>query len=195
MNGNCGGGQRITSWYGLQQMSPMCPLDLIANAKFGNIQGALKNSTNFGNPGSWTEVGSNIVIASAPVCIALGTDSQQKVEDAAQWNFSHLTWKGDSTVAPPLRRTIFLRAGNEWLNRIQFTISGMTPTNVQLSFLSNAATRGDDQGTWPVIDFTGTFVGATLEISILGRGPVQMGMLVTNSTTYYMYDLLCIAVS
>jgi hypothetical protein len=189
MNGNCGGGQSINSWYGLQQLSPKCPLDLIANAKFGSVQGVLKSSTNFGNPGSWTEVGSNIVIASAPVCIALGTDSQQKVEDAAQWNFSHLTWKGDSSFAPPLRRTIFLRAGDEWLNRIQFTISGMTPTNVQLSFLNNAATRGDAQGTWPVIDFTGTFVGSTLDFTLLQAGQVRVGMLITNGSTYYMYDM------
>lgn len=184
------GVKSINSWYGLRQLCPKCPLDLVVNAKFGGIQGVLLNSNNFAYPGvAWTEVGNNIVIASKPVCVALGTDSQQKVEDAAQWNFSHLTWNDDSELAPPLRRTIFLRAGDEWINRIPFTISGMTPTNMQLSFLDNAATRGDTQGTWPVIDFTGSFVGGTLDVTLLRASVYRMGLLFTNGSTFEMLDM------
>jgi hypothetical protein len=95
-------------------------LDLIAMASINGTAGALANSTLFASE-TWTDVGSVLKVSTKPVVSALGTDNAQKVADAAQWNFTHLTWNSASTVAFPLRRTMFLRAPMEWSNRITLT--------------------------------------------------------------------------
>lgn len=187
---SCGNGSRqIDSFYGMQNTSPKYPLDLIASASLGGIAGSLANSTNFRDV-TWTEINGAVRIDAKPVVTALGTDNLEKVAEAAQWNFSHLTWDSASAVPMPLRRTVFLRAGTEWKNTLYFTFPA-TITEAQLSFLNNAATRGDAQGTIPVILFSGSWVGGSiaLDVVLLQPGSVRMGLWLKNGSTYYMFDM------
>jgi hypothetical protein len=70
-------------------MCPKNPLDLIAMASINGTAGALANSTLFASE-TWTDVGSVLKVFTKPVVSALGTDSAQKVADAAQWNFTQV---------------------------------------------------------------------------------------------------------
>ena len=88
MSCSCNGEESVTSWYDLQHAMPQNPLDLIANAALGGVQGVFANSTQFINPPGGIWVSSPISVNSATV-LALGTDSQQQVEDAIQWVFQH----------------------------------------------------------------------------------------------------------
>jgi hypothetical protein len=194
MNGGSIGPTSINSYYDLQQMCPKNPLDLIAYAAFNGTVGSLVNSTTY-NAESWTEAGgATVSIVSEPIVTALGTDSGQQLAYANQDNFSHLNWLG--TVPPPLLRTIFLKAGTTWSNRITINIPS-TVTEVQLSFLNNAATRGDAQGTIPVIDFTGSWSAGSCALDVVLKQPgcVRMGLWVRSGSTYYMFDMEWMIVS
>jgi hypothetical protein len=70
---------------------------------------------------------------------------------------------------------------------IPIALSGSGPfTDLQLSFRDNAGTRGDAQGTIPVILFTGSFAAGTytLEIALQNVGSTQvvMGLKATDNT-------------
>ena len=110
----------ISSYYDLQNLCPKNPLDLIANATLGGIAGTLYNSANYRDV-TWTEINGVVRVDAKPVLSALGTDNLEKIADAAQWNFTHLTWDSASAVPIPLRRTMFLRSGEEWKNTLYFT--------------------------------------------------------------------------
>lgn len=113
----------------------------------------------------------------------------QNVADADQWN-NRLTAKIDSTVAIPLRKVIFLRGGTSWKMRIPIDFGGSTYTDIQLSFRDNAATRGDAQGTWPVIQFGGSFTGVcTLEVVIKTMGRVSIGLRAVTGGTTSMFEM------
>jgi hypothetical protein len=189
-NGSNGGNDSmgINSYYDLQNTCPKSPLDLIANASLGGNVGTLVQSTTFNNE-TWADVGTLVAINSKPTITTLGGDHLQNAADAQQWMFSHLTWNNSSTVPFPLRRTVFLRAGTGWTNRIVLTFpSGIQ--EAQLSFLNNAATRGDKQGTIPVIGFSGTFTSpVALDIVLKQPGNVRMGLWLFNGTNYYMFDM------
>ena len=160
----------IQSWNDLQVLQPKDPTDLIAWANITGPAAAFTlSSTYLGGP--W--VASPFSIGSiSPKCVALGTDSIQNVADADQWNFQHLTSKaGDPTLAPPLTKLIFLRAGTQWKNSIQIAIGGATYNDLQLSFRDNAATRGDCRATIPVIAFTGGALTNTITLDVVLKTP------------------------
>ncbi len=152
-----GAGARPQSWNDIQVMEPRCPLELIAWADIAGTTGQFKRSDTFLiSSGSWDP--SPFTISPViPVCNANGTDSGEKVADAEQWNFGHLTAiTGDTLIALPMQKVIFLRGGREWNNVITIDIGGGgTYHDLQLTFRDNAGTRGDAQGTIPVIAFTG----------------------------------------
>jgi hypothetical protein len=70
----------------------------------------------------------------------------------------HLTRNVASTLPIPLQKVIFLRGGTEWAMTIPLTITG-TLTKIELGFRDNAGTRGDSQGSYPVVSWTGSFTG------------------------------------
>ena len=188
MNGTTGP-LTIASHYDFQNLCPKSPLDLIASAALGGTDGALYNSTNYRDV-MWSEINGAVIVDARPAITALGTDDKAKVEEASQWNFTHLTWDDASEVPIPLRRTMFLRAGSEWKNTLSLTLPA-TITEAQLGFLNNAATRGDMQGSIPVIRFTGNWVGSgiALEVVLRQTGIVRMGLWLKHGSTYYMFDM------
>jgi hypothetical protein len=193
----CNGPVVINSYYDLFNLCPRNPLEMIANASLNGTVGALTNSTSYASE-TWADSGAYVAINQKPAVTALGSDNGEKVADAAQWNFLHLTWNSDPGVPLPLQRTIFLRAGTDWNNRIYLTFGSLNINLVQLSFLNNAATRGDKQGTIPVIQFTGpTWTGSGISLDVVIRQPtiVRMGLcLRTTASVFYMFDMEWIVV-
>ena len=176
------------SWIDLQHAKPVDVLNLIADAYIGSTAGAFANSSNYGTPGSWAT--NSFTITSAPTCAALGTDNLAKVADAAQWNFSHSTANVASTNAIPLRKVIFLRAGEQWQMTVPVSLGGSTYTDIQLSFLDNAATRGDAQGTVPVIQWTGSFTGdVSLKVTLKTPGKYTMGLRAVTGGNTSMFEM------
>ncbi len=175
MNCTCNSNDAITSWIGWQNQQPVDPLSLIARARINAVTGVYVNSTTY--LASSPPVASPISLQGVPVCSALGTDSQQHVADAAQWNFQHLSGNTGATLALPLQKVIFLRGGTDWEMAIPLSLGASTFVNFQLSFRNNAGTRGDCAGTIPAIEFSGTFNGViTLSVTLKQLGAATMGL-------------------
>jgi|GEM_PF-903212 len=79
-----------------------------------------------------------------------------------------------SPVAPPLQQVAFLRGGHQWRMYIPIDFGTDPLTDLTLTFRDNYATRGDAQGTIPLISLPGGpytglhFLGVTLHYR-LGR--------------------------
>lgn len=86
---------------------------------------------------------------------------------------------------------MFLRAGTEWSNRITLA-NTVTVQDPELSFLMNAATRGDAQGTIPVISWSGaSYTAGTFALDVVVKQPctTRMGLMFTSGGAYYMFDM------
>jgi len=154
----CNCNDPVNSWYDWAHQMPVNILDLVAIARLGATTGTFLNSTSFNTPPvAWTASG--IAYSGEPVVAALATDSGLAINNANRYNFSHEQRNQSVLLAPPLQKVIFARAGTEWENLITLAFGGVTYTDLQLSFRDNAGTRGDAQGTIPVISWTGSFTG------------------------------------
>lgn len=168
----------ILSWYDLQDATPKNPFDVIAYADLGGTLGQFDYSSNFLNPsGTW--VATPITVQDGGDCQAWESDNQQKVGDAVMWSQQHQVTNAATDLAIPLRKMIFLRGGTEWQMRIPLNFA-LGIDSLQLSFLDNGATRGDNQGTVPVIRFDpgasyvpGLYV---LTVTLKNFGAVSMGL-------------------
>jgi hypothetical protein len=174
------------SWYDFYNAVPRSPLDLIACAATyeptGGLisKGVLKNNSTILDPtATWqTDVMS---VGGLPVCKALGTDDKEKEADAAQWNFSHKTWYESGNVAPPLHKVLFLRAGTDWKMSIPLQMTATLQT-LFVTFRNNLATRGDAQGTIPVLELSIADNSAfILEVTLRFSAHVSMALIHTDS--------------
>lgn len=182
--------QRVDSWFGLEVACPRSPLDIIAYAKFDAVVGEFMNSNTFINPpaGTWTV--DTTTITTEPTCEALETTNQLMVENAKHWKFSRKTANLDSLLAPTLHNLVFLRGGTQWKMRIP--LDTKAAQDIQLTLRNNAGTRGDSQGTIPVINFSGPFsLGAhTLEVTLRSFGHVFMALRFNlDGSNYSMYAM------
>ncbi len=174
------------SWYELQQAQPMNPFDLIQNATIGGTAGVSTNSNNYNNS---TWAANTVGLSAAPQCSALETTNAQMTADAAQWNFSHMTSNSASTIPPPLLNHVYMRGGPQWAMTLPLSFGATTYTNLQLSLLHNAATRGDAQGTVPVIQWTGSFSGnTTLSLTLKNFGRYTLGLRCDTGSAVSMYQ-------
>ncbi|MBS1902880.1 MAG: hypothetical protein JSS75_04180 [Bacteroidetes bacterium] len=141
------------------------------------------------NIGGWN--GTQFALNSDPLCTALRLDDQLAVANAQQWTFSHDTANLQSSNPLPLENTIFLRAGVRWQMAIDLNLGTLTYSNLQLGFQFDAGTRGDCQGTIPVIEFaTGGYTGpATMFLTLKRQGRYRMGLRAIDVRgNYYMYE-------
>jgi hypothetical protein len=167
---------------------------LIAYAHIGGAPGEHALSSNFLDPGTaWTAKAASII--SEVEVSALETDNKQMVSDADQWNFNHQTWNGASSTAIPLRDMLFLRGGESWSNLIRFVSGGAPIEEIQLSFLFNAATRGDKQATVPVIKWTGLGItDVDLNVTLKHTGNFNIALWLYNGTNFQIFDMPWIVV-
>lgn len=181
--------ESINSWYDLQKLCPTDPLELLANAEISGTAGSHYFSGNYiEGAGSWADC--TATISAKPVVSALETNNEQMVADADQWNFSHQTWLDSASLAIPLRKKIFLRGGIQWVNLVEFSSGGDPITEIQLSFLDNAATRGDKQASVPVIRWTGlNLTDIPLSLTFKMYGEVVLGLWLYNGTNYQMFEI------
>lgn len=204
---SCGcNNKSIQSFNDLLVMAPVDPLDVIANVVLtdtGSEPGIWSlESTYLAPTGASSWVDSDIVISTVNTVTTNHGDNEQMVFDATAWNMAHQkSTNTDATTAPPIRKQVFLRAGIEWTNTFGLTLpSSPTFDELQLSFLDNAATRGDAQGTVPVFKWSAgaPYAGVvTLAMTLKKRGRFQFGILgIDNQSTpaWSMFELDVIAV-
>jgi len=90
-----------------------------------------------------------------------------------------------------------MKAGTQWSNNLPLVLGAGTYTELQLSFLDNAATRGDAQGTIPVIRWAGSFTGVVpIDLVLKKSGRFTLGLLgVDNAGTpnYSMFEIDIVA--
>ncbi len=190
----------INSWIDWAQSNPVNPLDIIAMARLdmgvNHDVGVYLDTTTYSTPGSsW--VASPFSYNGEPTLISYRTDQQGTVAEALQWNMSHLTRNSDANLAIPLRKVIFLKAGADWEMQIPLALGAGSYSDLQLSLLDNAGTRGDDQGTVPVISFTArAYTGSvTLSVSVKSPGILPVGFrAVSAAGDWSMFEMLWIIV-
>jgi hypothetical protein len=154
----------------------------------------LNSATYQTTPVAWTQ--GAFPVSGVAVCSALGSDNLLLVADADQWNFSHLTWDSNPLLAPPLQSMLFLRAGRRWRMTIPLNLGTNIYPDLQIGFLENAATRGDCQGTIPVISFTpGPYTGTSALILTLNdiHGSFRIGIRAiggpgSSPTNWYLWE-------
>lgn len=179
------------SWYDLSIIPPIDPRLLIADARIGSTQATFNRSNDF-NVSTW---GTNsVVLTGNTLCEAWETDNLWKVEDAAQWTMSHQTGNFASTIAPPLRKIVFLRGGRQWKNTLEVDLGATTFTEIQLSFRDNAASAGNfagaGPGTIPVFEWTGSFTGTIdLVLSFLDMGRYSMVLKLRDGGNNSMFEM------
>ncbi len=177
---NTSGG--IQSWYDLQDYAPRNPLDLIwlAQINDGTNQdvGVFMNSSTYSTPPSSWLAASPFSYNGIPSCLANDTTKPEKILEQTNWNFTHLTRNSSALLAPPLRSMIFLRGGKEWTMNIPLALGVGSYSDLQLSFLENAGTRGDYLGTIPVISFTARAYTGSVTLKIISQqmGKVSVGL-------------------
>lgn len=203
MSCGCKNSSSINSWNDFQNMAPMDPRDLIAYATLGGspVVGDWYLSNNYIQPGPGSVwIPSPITFAGQAVAITNASDEGQMNFDATSWNFQNKTVNNAATVAPPLRKVIFIRAGIQWMNTIPLGL-GSSPSfvDLQLSFLENAATRGDMQGTVPVIRWaSGPYSGpSSMSLVVKGPGRFTLGLMgINNNSTpdWSMFEMDIVAV-
>ena len=184
---------QVRSWNDLASICPQDPRSLIADSTIAGTTGTLYNSSTYA---SQTWAATPLSILSDPKISALETDNKQKVADADQWQFSHLTWNDSTNLAKPLQKVVFLRGGTDWLNTLSFDFGGTAIEEVQISFLNNASTRGDKQGTIPVIRWTDQTLSGTASVTLVLKrfGQFTLGIWTYDGTNYAMYELIIISV-
>lgn len=202
MSCGCKSPQSVQSWYDFDDMTPQDPLDLIALAKLNTDVGVPTNSLTYATPASGSVwITSPISISAGATVSTNATDSGMMVEDATQFNFSHKTASLGTGIAPPLRKVLFMRGGLQWSNSLLLLLP-VSPqfTDLQLSFLDNGATRGDAQGTIPVIRWSAgaPFSGPKqLHLVLKQQGRFTLGLMgINNASTpeWSMLELDIIAV-
>jgi len=195
MSCGCNSNTPISSWIDWAHQSPQDPLDLLADARImdsmsNNDTGVYLNSSTFSTPpSSWSA--SPFAYSGEPIVISLRSDQQGTVAEGLQWNFSHLTRNSDPNLAIPLQKVIFMKAGTDWEMHIPITLGGDSYPDIQLGFRDNAGTRGDMQGTVPVISFTARpYTGdITLAVSLKQAGRISMVMrAISNTSAWSMFE-------
>ena len=186
---------RITDWNQLQNADPEDPINLIADAVLDSVQGEYISSSTFLHPAGYGV--QDMTFPTAPACEALRSDDEQKVADAGQWNFQHLT-SMDSAIPPQMYSLLFLRAGTEWKMVITMDFAG-SMKDMQLTFFENAATLGNSHEEIPVISFTKGdpyFTGTIeLEVTLRKTGKYRMGLRgIDDGDSYYFWDMLWVVV-
>ena len=179
----------LQSWNDLLITDPVNPLDIIAYSTLNRITGSWSLTSTYATPTPPSVWGTTpIAIAGDVTTLSNNATEAQTVFDATSYDFSHTSINIQSTLAPPLRKMVFMRADVLWTNRLPLSISGSpNVVEVELSLLENAATRGDAQGTYPVIRWPapGPYVGAMdLELVFKRAGRFSLGvMTIDNNST------------
>jgi hypothetical protein len=201
MSCGCSSQAIAQSWYDMLCQVPIDPRNVLAMARLNATPGDWYLSSNYQKPaGISVWIASPVIYSGEVVASTNASDQQQMVFDAASWNQSHLTVNVDASTAPPLRKTVFVRAGLSWSNTIPLNL-GSSPqfTELQLSLLDNAATRGDAQGTIPVFRWaSGPYSSAQLLTLVFNNpGRYALGLMgINNNSTpdYSMFEMDVVAV-
>ena len=193
MGCGCGGSGsgNIRNWNDFSNEYPQDPLDLISLATVYGVVGTWERVANYARPlGPSPWILTPYTITGECIVSTNGTDQIQNVSDADQWNFRNITTNVASTTAPPLRKVVFMKAGIGWTNSLPITTAA-TINELQLSFADNAATRGDAQGTIPVIRFLGPVTGATNLLLVLKKpGRFTLGLNAIDNIVPPNYSML-----
>lgn len=188
--------QTPQSWFDLSIIPPIDPRELIADVRINGTQATFARSTDFLQT-TWAT--NTVALTGNTLCEAWETDNFWKVEDAAQWTQSHQAGNFTSSIAPPLRKVVFLRGGRQWKNTLEVALGGSTFTDIQLTFRDNAASAGNfagsSNGSVPVFKWTGSFTGTVgLQLSLKDMARVSMVMKLVTGGNHSMFEMEWIVV-
>jgi hypothetical protein len=162
--------------------------------------GIFTRATNFFNT-TWTPNTANI--KGDPICLTLAGDEALQVAEALAWTHQHTGSRNtDTTLAPPLAKLTFLRAGSYQM-QINLDLKGISYPEMMLTFRDNALTQGDFTGatgpTIPVFLFNQhTYTGPSNILYVTVRQPGRYSMVLRlkdGSGNYYMMEMEWVVVA
>lgn len=112
------------------------------------------------------------------------SDQHQMVFEAQPWKMNNLSFNTLPAATPPLMKTIFIKDRVQSSNQIPLNLgSSPTFTQLPLSIMENANTRGDAQGTNTVYVWTsGPYSGAqSLSLVFQRPGLFTLGFMGFNN--------------
>ena len=170
----CGCNDPIMSWYDLENHVPKNPFDIIDYLDFGGQEGVFERSSNYIGSGFVTTPLSYTGVYAVE---AWETDNQQKVGDARMWTQQHKVVNVDPSVPAELQKMAFPRSGREWRTMLEVNVA-VDLDWLEFSFLENAGTRGDAQGTVPVIKIENPIINGIhpLVVTLKHPGTVSIGV-------------------
>lgn len=151
-------------WLGLKKSMPQDPTDFIAVAQLDTIWAIAINSNSYSIPtsGSWTTPS---VLLADPVSISYTNPVSRADLQYIATSIGIQSQLSNISGAPlPIQDIIFCFGNNkgrtDWQMNIPINFGAVNYNKFELSILENLATRGDEQGTIPVLDFgSGPFTG------------------------------------
>ncbi|MEZ4782433.1 MAG: hypothetical protein R3F28_00020 [Candidatus Kapaibacterium sp.] len=186
----------IQNWRELKNANPLNPLDVFQRVSLNSVPGEFDYIDDLISS-TWG-VSSLSVAPDAKIYTLNGTD-EQDINDADVWNFQNPVTNLDASVPPPIQNLVFVRSNPEgqaplWgmFLPIQFNTGPNPVSNVSLTFSVNGGTRGDKQGTYPTINFSGSFPGSSpvvLDMVTAGYGSVSMMVKYTADSIDYAAEL------
>lgn len=185
----CGCNDPIRDWDDLENHDPRNPFEVIAYAEFAGVQGTFERSADFLGANAST---TPLSYADGGVVEAWESDNLQMVADAQMWTMQHRMVNVSTSVPPALHKLAFLRGGIAWRCTLLVNV-GVDLDYALLSFLENAGTRGDAQGTVPVLRFDGPILSGQhpLIVTLKRTGSMSIGMktLATGSGDEAMMEM------
>lgn len=183
-------------WNDLKVAEPIPVSFAMTYAKFDGVVGTVKNVTTFHNPtgGAWTAT--PISITSAPTIAA--NNGGVIISDSLKADLMNNEILTYNSSAPPPMNNVFFLIGNPEMglffkNSITVGLGAGTFNLVQISFMANSATSGDDSGKVEVFDFgSANHTGnVTLEMAFSGYfGECNLGIrLEDNANHSSIYEL------
>ncbi|MBL7976650.1 MAG: hypothetical protein JNJ85_17175 [Candidatus Kapabacteria bacterium] len=175
----------VQSWNDLPLSQPVDIRGIVANAVLGVATGDFTRSTTF-LQSSW---GTNaIVLTGSGMLQSLDPTDAKTVIDAQQWTVAHKMINTSSSLAPTMRRIMFLRAGEIWSNNFQIALGATNYTDIQLSLRDNLGTSGLFLGSGtpgvPVLAFSGVMTGnVNFNLTVKQAGTYSMVLVVKDNGT------------
>lgn len=104
-------------------------------------------------------------------------DNQQMAGDAQMWTQQNKMVNVDPSIPVELQKMIFPRGGIQWKNVLEVDVA-VDLAWLEVSILENSGTRGDAQGTIPVIKIEGPVVAGIhpLVVTVKQTGAISIGI-------------------
>lgn len=175
----------VQSWSDMIIAQPIDIRTIVANATLGVAPATFGRSTTF----LQTTWGTNSpAFTGSGSLTSLDPTDAKTIVEAQQWTLSHQMINTTTAIAPPIRKIMFLKAGEIWSNNFQIALGVSNYTDIQLGLRDNLGTSGNFIGSGtpgvPILTFSGVLTGnVAFNVTVKQSGSFSMVLVVKDNAT------------